>query len=105
MKCENCKNVELRTDGNYHKYNGKMICTECYFKILGDFIEKNPVKSARTFSYPSRDIDKRAAVCPICHGSGIGYNFPHGLPSWRGEPPEQFRVPCHGCSGKGWVSV
>lgn len=47
---------------------------------------------------------REAVICPICHGSGIGYNIPKGI-TWSGSPSDKWKVPCHGCSGKGWVVI
>jgi DnaJ-class molecular chaperone len=45
-----------------------------------------------------------AEVCPICHGTGkITKNFDgNGYIPTGQETITQF---CHGCSGKGWVTV
>lgn len=48
--------------------------------------------------------NKEPKTCPLCHGSGTKYNFPKGI-TWSGNPPENWKVPCHGCGGKGWVVV
>lgn len=48
--------------------------------------------------------DKQAVTCPICKGEGTQYNVPRGI-TWSGRPSDSWKVPCHGCNGKGWVAV
>lgn len=49
--------------------------------------------------------EKYTLRCPLCNGSGKQFHLPHGLPTWTGQTPDQFKVLCHGCLGKGWVVV
>jgi len=37
----------------------------------------------------------KAERCPVCYGKGV-------VPD---KPPSTLEVKCHGCDGKGWVSV
>jgi len=41
-----------------------------------------------------------AEICPVCGGSGH-VEMPDGIGTTTVPMPE----PCHGCGGKGWVSV
>jgi DnaJ-class molecular chaperone len=43
-----------------------------------------------------------AEVCPICHGSGKITDSLTGYTPTNTEPNTRY---CHGCGGKGWVSV
>ena len=42
----------------------------------------------------------KAVTCPICFGSGKVNN-----PNYQVYTHEQPKKTCHGCGGKGWVTV
>ena len=45
FKAPNCKcgkSIEEHPDEQY-VIAGKVVCSDCYYKSLGDFIEKNPI--------------------------------------------------------------
>lgn len=55
-------------------------------------------------SIPSYYDNRKPAVCPLCHGSGTQTRPPEGI-TWRGKPDPKWKVKCHGCHGKGWVTM
>lgn len=45
MKCTHCGNdiYQQCSDDNPHRIDGETVCTYCYFKELGEIMEKYPI--------------------------------------------------------------
>lgn len=44
MKCDLCKKAELEFEReDKYMISESHVCQDCYCKVLGDFVEKNPI--------------------------------------------------------------